>query len=584
MEIVRIAPCKIKHMRRFAAGATLIAALLAGCAQAPLRTPQHTPAPVTQPLARIELAPGPGQAVAADLLQAEFALAHNDLKTAAAATARAAMLSSDPAVAERAVALAVAVHDAPLAAQALARWQALGSAPGALAAARAQLALDQGDRAGAEQQLDAVIVAGGANAWRDALRVLASARDPALAGVVLENLATPARLPADDSVIWLAASQLGAHLGRHAFAQSLAAAALSRFGSAASYGWLAQLAQQAGDLKTAQATLRAGLTRHPRSISLRMALAGLLAARGDNTAAQRLLAQGTQDAGTYAARAAYAARGNDRKALATIYAELARASAAVRKPNLFLLGQLAELLDRHQAALDWYAQVAEGDPHAFDADVRRVVLLSELGRGQQAQELLRGLQNDYADEPKASLKLLMLEAEMDMRAHRYAEAVTVYGRALQRSPNDPGLLYARGVAAAEAGAVDQAVTDLRQVLALKPGDVNAMNALGYTLADARRELPEAEKLVAAAHRARPDDPAITDSWGWVQFRLGHLDEAERSLRKAWDKSKDAEIGAHLAAVLWAQGRHAEARAVLMQAHKLDPHSRSVHALQARWGA
>ena len=570
-------------MRRFA-GTALAMALQAGCAQAPVHLPQHTPVPVAQPLARLDLAPGPGQAIAADLLQAEFALARNDLKTAAAETARAASLSTDPAVAERAAALAVAVHDAPLATQALARWQALGAAPGPLAAARAQLALDQGDRTGAERQLQAVIAAGGADAWRDALRVIASARDPALAGVVLENLATPTRLPANDGAAWLAASQLGAHLGRHAYAQRLAAAALTRFGSAESYGWSAQLAQQSGDPKAAQATLRAGLARHPRSTPLRMALAGLLAARGDNAAAQRLLAQGPQDAGTYAARAAYAARGDDHKALAAIYAELAHAPAAVRKPNLFLLGQLAELLDRRQAALDWYAQVGDEDAHAFDADVRRVVLLSELGREQQAQTLLRGLQNDYADEPKAALKLLVLEAEMDLRAHRYADAVAVYGRALQRSPDDPGLLYARGVAAAEAGAVDQAVADLRRVLQLKPDDVNAMNALGFTLADAGRDLPEAEKLVAAAHRARPDDPAITDSWGWVQFRLGRIAEAERNLRKAWDESKDAEIGAHLAAVLWAQGRHAEARALLLRARKLDPHSRSVRTLQARWGA
>lgn len=568
---------------RQSAAAALALAVLAGCAQAPPRPAQHTPPPVPQPLARITLAPGPGQAVAADLLQAEFALAHNDLKTAATVTARAASLSSDPALAGRAVALAVAVHDAPLAEQMLARWQALGAAPGPLAAARAQLALDQGDRAAAGRQLDAVIAAGGSGAWPAALRVLAAARDPALAGVVLENLATPARLPGDDSAVWLAASQLGAHLGRQVWARDLAAAALTRFGSAASFGWSAQLAQQAGDARAAEALLRAGLARHSRSIPLRMAMAGLLSARGANAAAQRLLAQGPQDADTYAARAAYAARANERKVLVVIYAQLGRAPVAVRRPNLYLLGQLAELLGRRQAALDWYAQVGDEDAHAFDADVRRVVLLSELGRRQQAQTLLHGLQTDYADEPKAFLKLLMLEAELDVRARRYADAVTVYGRALQQSPDDPVLLYARGVAAAEAGALDQAVADLSRVLKLKPDDINAMNALGFTLADAGRDLPEAEKLVAAARRARPDDPSITDSWGWVQFRLGRLAESERTLRKAWDKSKDAEIGAHLAAVLWAQGRRAEARAVLMQAHRLDPHSRSVHSLQTRWG-
>jgi Flp pilus assembly protein TadD len=122
------------------------------------------------------------------------------------------------------------------------------------------------------------------------------------------------------------------------------------------------------------------------------------------------------------------------------------------------------------------------------------------------------------------------------------------------------------------GRIDAAVADFRHLLKLKPGDVEASNALGFTLADADRDLPEAEKLIAAARKAKPDDPSIADSWGWLQYRLGHLDQAAAVLRGAWQASRNADIGAHLAEVLWKQGHQQEARRLFDEAHKLDPHN------------
>jgi Flp pilus assembly protein TadD len=139
-------------------------------------------------------------------------------------------------------------------------------------------------------------------------------------------------------------------------------------------------------------------------------------------------------------------------------------------------------------------------------------------------------------------------------------------------PDDPGLLYGRGLAYAEAGRIDPAIADFRHLLKIKPGDVDASNALGFTLADAGRDLAEAEKLIGVARAAKPDDPSIADSWGWLQYRLGHLEQAADVLRGAWKASRNADIGAHLAEVLWKQGHHQEARQLFDEAHKLDPHN------------
>jgi uncharacterized protein HemY len=96
--------------------------------------------------------------------------------------------------------------------------------------------------------------------------------------------------------------------------------------------------------------------------------------------------------------------------------------------------------------------------------------------------------------------------------------------------------------------------------------------LGFTLADAGRDLPEAEQLIAAARAAKPNDPSIADSWGWLQYRLGHLDQAANVLRSAWQTGKDADVGVHLGEVLWKQGHREQAQQVFDEVRRIDPHN------------
>jgi len=82
-------------------------------------------------------------------------------------------------------------------------------------------------------------------------------------------------------------------------------------------------------------------------------------------------------------------------------------------------------------------------------------------------------------------------------------------------------------------------------------------------------LPEARDLIRRALDLSPGDPFITDSLGWVEFRLGNREEALRLLRQAYAARPDAEIGAHLGEVLWISGQRDEARRVLREAVARD---------------
>jgi Flp pilus assembly protein TadD len=552
--------------------------LLAGCASAPSR--KEAAARAKQPLASMQLPNQPGQDAAALTLAAEFALQRNDIKTAAADYANAAALSNDPKVAQRALELNLAEQNGRAVPALIERWQSLGAKPRELAGARAQLAMLQGDRDGAEKQFAILLSSDDPDDWRAFGHALVQARDPALAGTLLQTLAPSSRLPADEK-LWVAFSQLGDKLGRHAYAQQLADASVRRFGGEASLLWSAQLKITSGDRAGARALLARALEHHRDDTDLRLAYAALLAQDGDNVGAEHVLAQGKQDAQTWTARVAYAARANDSKLLGKLYAQLKKAPDDVRSQSAFLLGQLAELLDKNKEALGWYGQVPADDEHIFEAQARSAVLMDKAGQHVQANQLAHQLQQDYADDRDHLRAAYQLEAELYAKDGNDKAAIAAYTRGLHALPHDTQLLYGRALSEAEINNTAAAVVDLRRVLELKPDDVEAMNALGYTLADSNEHLDEATQLLRKALAAKPEEPAIIDSWGWLQYRLGHLDEAEKTLRRAWDKSKDADIGVHLGEVLWKRGDTSGAKAVFAKVRKLDPDNKALRAATQR---
>ena len=72
----------------------------------------------------------------------------------------------------------------------------------------------------------------------------------------------------------------------------------------------------------------------------------------------------------------------------------------------------------------------------------------------------------------------------------------------------------------------------REAVARAPDYPGALNFLGYLLADNSRELEEALGLITRALEQDPGNGAYLDSYGWVLYRLGRLEEARKQLEGA----------------------------------------------------
>jgi tetratricopeptide (TPR) repeat protein len=141
--------------------------------------------------------------------------------------------------------------------------------------------------------------------------------------------------------------------------------------------------------------------------------------------------------------------------------------------------------------------------------------------------------------------------------------------------SDPDLMYEQAMLAEKLNRLDEMERLLRQIMAQDPSYYNAYNALGFSLADRKMRLPEAKELILKALSFAPDDPFITDSLGWVEFRLGDLQNALKLLQKAYKGSPDAEIAAHLGEVLWQLNQRDEARKIWREGQRAAPNNETL---------
>ena len=168
--------------------------------------------------------------------------------------------------------------------------------------------------------------------------------------------------------------------------------------------------------------------------------------------------------------------------------------------------------------------------------------------------------------------MYLIEAETLGANDQTDAAWRVLQQALKLYPDDLNLLYSRAMLAEKRNDLEQMERDLRAIIEREPDNAMALNALGYTLSDRTTRYAEAKTLIQQAYDLNPQDPAVLDSLGWVNFRLGNLDEAERLLRQALERFPDQEVAAHLGEVLWANGKQREAKQIWGKFLKENPDS------------
>ena len=144
------------------------------------------------------------------------------------------------------------------------------------------------------------------------------------------------------------------------------------------------------------------------------------------------------------------------------------------------------------------------------------------------------------------------------KSNNAASALNIFEKVSYRDRSRPEVMYSRAMLQYRKGDKAKMEKILRSLVTKKPDHVQALNALGYSMADANKNLNEAFDLIKAALTFAPQDPHIIDSMGWVYFRLGQLEMAEEWLEKAFSRQPDAEISAHYGEVLWNLSRKEDA--------------------------
>ena len=234
-------------------------------------------------------------------------------------------------------------------------------------------------------------------------------------------------------------------------------------------------------------------------------------------------------------------------------------SAGYGEPGVIdlYLAQVAEETRQWTKAIEHYQAVTDGD-RAWLSKLRIGAMYGKQGELAKGRQWLASLTAVTRDQ---KVQLTQAQAQLLRDAGDDAGAYQVLVHGLADNPGAPDLIYDLAMAAEKLDKVDEAESKLKELVALRPDDAQALNALGYTLVDKTSRTGEGLAFIQRAHKISPADPFILDSLGWAFYRMGQFDDAERYLQQALEGRPDAEIAAHLGEVLWRKGEHEKAREV-----------------------
>lgn len=544
-------------------GAIVVASLLAGCA-----TSGNHPESATTPAESLPADPN------ALVLGAEVALQRGQSLEASRAYVKAAQLASDEALAEQATRVAYEHHQWTAVLAGAERWLELNhtNEEARRFAAFAALHLYQIDRAA--EHLGTLLDTAFINPPAGFLALLPQLSDegsPAATTAVLQRLILKypdlteahytlarAALQSENFALALEHAQQARELGPYwapaglLLAQVQLARGESEAGLATARQILEQDRQDSYRLEYALMQLQAG-----KDEAGRKELNALAASETTAAVAERALADIDFQLG-------------NREAAAQRYSNLVSGGRFVYE-SLFYLGAIAESREAWDEAVQIYSRVTGGEM-AMAAQVRAARIKARRGGVREGLTLIE----EFAKtRPQYTLDAITARSALLNSNGDAAGALALLDTALKEYPDSAELRFARVFQLESSDKVNEAVSELRKLVADRPGDPAATNALGYTLVDRTRQQREGLKLIEQALAATPDSGAVLDSMGWALHRMKRNDEALTYLQHAKRRINDPEVDLHLGEVLLALGRKDEARDVLQAARERYPENTEV---------
>jgi len=557
---------------------------LAGCAVTPDQSPEvETDVAPQEVLANdVEQNSTIDEEVLYLLMAAELAGQRNQYYLAMDAYLQAAKRVDDPRIAERAVKLGFYLKDDKRTKEALDVWLAKdGKNLGARKFA-VLLAIKNADRQAAVENLNALLIddpAGFQSGLLEMLKVIEKDGRTQFTYDVLEEVNR--QQPGQTDVLFLQAILASMLQNKEVAQQKIdeVLQILPDWNKAIIFQ--AQLAGRNGDLPKARKFLEKAVKQAPEDAQLRKMLLEVLVNAGAIDDAirvcQNVLDEKPDDGETLFSMALIYIEQNQFEK-AESYLEKAYKTPELEGRAAFYLGKI-ELERKHpDRALAWFDKVVDGQ-YAFDADLASLSILMNQKRIDEVEKRIKQMESRY---PEQKLKILLLKAEFFNRFGKSSEAFDVLTMVLNEAPDNRDILYAQALVAERLGRLDVLEADLQKILQKNPDDVDALNALGYTLTDKTTRYDDAERYLNQALKLQPDMAVIIDSYGWLLYKKGKPEQALDYLRKAYAKEPENEIAAHLVEVLLAVGDFKEAKELFESAYKKSPDDQYLEQFKNRF--
>lgn len=175
-----------------------------------------------------------------------------------------------------------------------------------------------------------------------------------------------------------------------------------------------------------------------------------------------------------------------------------------------------------EKAIAYLQKVPESHPHYDKSLSFRIQLLLETDHAAEALKLSRQAVAGFEDKKEFRLlEAVALEKTGDPDGA--AQVLTVAG---EKWADDTEILYRLGVLLERQDRTPESLAIMERIITLDPEHADALNFVGYSLAEENRDLPRARELIEKAVSIEPDNPFFLDSLAWILHRQG--DDA-----KAW---------------------------------------------------
>ncbi|PKK83826.1 MAG: hypothetical protein CVT49_06725 [candidate division Zixibacteria bacterium HGW-Zixibacteria-1] len=138
------------------------------------------------------------------------------------------------------------------------------------------------------------------------------------------------------------------------------------------------------------------------------------------------------------------------------------------------------------------------------------------------------------------------------------------------------IMFNLGATLEQNGRFDEAVTTFEKIIDLIPNHSQALNYLGFMLAEKGVRLKYARGLIERALEISPDNGAFIDSYGWVLYKMGEYKKALNTLLRAYQlEANDPVVTEHLGDAYAALGDMENAHIYWKKALELNPDNESL---------